>query len=173
MNDSTRATVLLPAMGAHEGDPIRIGDAMAALHETPRETHPDRYPVVRSSADRQPLPRWVWAAVYRRDIANPCQLCGDMMTGLDPVNLQVDHVIPWSAGGSDRTDNLRLVHPLCNARRSNHRHDQDHPQMPATHHCRACHVAWLEVRAEGDVPEMRVWCTNCQRIGYGHDEWII
>ena len=173
MSDPTRSNNPLPDVGSNFREPVSVADAIAEMLETSHQTHPERYPVVRSSADRQPLPRWVWSAVYHRDIDDPCQLCGCMMTDLDPVNLQVDHVIPWSAGGSDRTDNLRLVHPLCNVRRSNHRHDMDRPQMPVAHHCRACHVAWLEVRAEDDVPEMYVCCSNCRRIGFGHDGWVI
>lgn len=33
--------------------------------------------------------------------------------------LQVDHIMPWSAGGPDTSDNLRMLCEVCNASRSN------------------------------------------------------
>lgn len=53
-----------------------------------------------------------------------CHLCGgeveqrEKSTG-KPDDAVLDHVIPWSLGGPDTIDNLRLAHNSCNAVRSN------------------------------------------------------
>lgn len=35
-----------------------------------------------------------------------------------PKAPNVDHVVPWSLGGTDEPSNLRLVHRACNRRKS-------------------------------------------------------
>lgn len=153
-------------------EPLTVGAIIADLYLTPRQTSDQRYPIVRNDTRRR-LPSHIWVAVYRRDIGRTCQLCGHSMRHLDPEHLQVDHVTPWSAGGSDRTDNLRLTHAICNARRSNFHHDQDREQLPIAHHCRTCYEAWLEVRSIDDVPKVRVWCDTCRRTSRAHPEWVM
>lgn len=44
-----------------------------------------------------------------------CYLCGDGLSPSDPF--EVDHVIPFSAGGSDALSNKRLAHGSCNRRK--------------------------------------------------------
>jgi 5-methylcytosine-specific restriction endonuclease McrA len=58
--------------------------------------------------------RWNRTQLLRRD-GNMCQLCQEPMTNMDEVT--VDHIQPTSQGGTDRLDNLRLVHEGCNQER--------------------------------------------------------
>jgi HNH endonuclease len=60
-----------------------------------------------SIARREPLPRDVRLAVWRRDHGR-CRECGG---GFD---LQYDHVIPLSLGGANSIENLQLLCGDCN-----------------------------------------------------------
>jgi 5-methylcytosine-specific restriction endonuclease McrA len=60
-----------------------------------------------SPARREPLPRDVRLAVWRRDRGR-CRECG---SGFD---LQYDHVIPLALGGASSVDNLQLLCADCN-----------------------------------------------------------
>lgn len=70
-----------------------------------------------------------WAAIrkavpmtmlFERD-GGVCQLCGE---GCLPGDATRDHILPWSAGGSDELWNLQLAHQWCNTARDN--------EMPGT-----------------------------------------
>lgn len=65
------------------------------------------------TAARPAIPKQVKAAVLARDWPN-CQLCGGLI-GLGEQHL--DHIKPYSLGGLDTVENLRLTHDLCNIRR--------------------------------------------------------
>ena len=84
-------------------------DEIVALAETPT----GRFPVVRRG-ERDPIPLLTRRLVLRRD-NHHCAGCD--YTGKD--FLQLDHVLPWSSGGSDRSDNLRTLCEWCNNERSN------------------------------------------------------
>lgn len=58
--------------------------------------------------------RWNRDALIRRD-GMLCQLCLEPMASVDDVT--IDHITPQCRGGTDRLDNLRLVHPGCNRER--------------------------------------------------------
>jgi hypothetical protein len=60
-----------------------------------------------SGAHREPLPREVRLAVWRRDRGR-CRECGN---GFD---LQYDHVIPLALGGATSVENLQLLCGDCN-----------------------------------------------------------
>ena len=65
------------------------------------------------TANREPIPFAVKAAVIVRDWPH-CQICGGLVAFGEH---HLDHVIPYSKGGPDTVDNLRLAHDLCNRRR--------------------------------------------------------
>lgn len=46
-----------------------------------------------------------------------CSLCGEPMP--DVSDIEVDHVIQVSKGGSDDPENLKLAHSRCNAKKGN------------------------------------------------------
>jgi 5-methylcytosine-specific restriction endonuclease McrA len=60
-----------------------------------------------SAGRRQPLPRDVRLAVWRRDRGR-CRECGN---GFD---LQYDHIIPLALGGATSVDNLQILCGDCN-----------------------------------------------------------
>jgi 5-methylcytosine-specific restriction endonuclease McrA len=74
----------------------RLDRAHAALHQEHDPT-----------GRREPLPRDVRLAVWRRDRGR-CRECGN---GFD---LQYDHVIPVALGGATSVDNLQLLCGDCN-----------------------------------------------------------
>ena len=50
-----------------------------------------------------------------------CRSCGRSPASDETVKLQVDHVVPWSAGGETVEENLRTLCQNCNAGKSDHR----------------------------------------------------
>lgn len=70
-----------------------------------------RWPVVRRG-DRAEIPQLTRRLIKRRD-NDRCKICST------DYSLQLDHVIPWSYGGSDSSDNLRTLCEWCNGQRSN------------------------------------------------------
>lgn len=68
--------------------------------------HPERRPS---------LPEWMRWAVIKRD-GYVCGLCGG---GVDPEDVHIDHITPWSRGGKHEVNNLQVAHSLCNLRKGN------------------------------------------------------
>lgn len=91
-----------------------------------------RHPVIRTG-ERPEIDPLVRIAVYSRD-GNTCRACRRWV-GLETKNL--DHILPWSAGGPDTSTNLRLLCPPCNDERSNYR-DGAPPAQPVTWWCTDC-----------------------------------
>lgn len=78
-----------------------------------------RWPVLRTG-ERDPLTLLLRASILRRD-QETCGQCGTDM-GWETWQrewIEVDHCVPWSAGGPDDSDNLRVLCRGCNQRRSN------------------------------------------------------
>lgn len=93
---------------------------------------PARHEVVRTGP-REPIPAHIRIAVYMRD-GNACCRCGAYVR-VCPKEL--DHIVPWSAGGSDRSTNLRTLCARCNQARSNFV-DGAPPSRPVTWWCTDC-----------------------------------
>ena len=96
-----------------------MGNAREKSENLTQVDEKGRYAVLRTSKteERRPLPDHIRKLVLRRDRYR-CVLCGN--SGL----LEVDHILPWSAGGSDDMDNLRT---LCRT----HNQDRSNFQIPA------------------------------------------
>ena len=45
-----------------------------------------------------------------------CQICGKPILDLE-LDLQIDHIVPIAAGGSDTLENVRCTHKICNLKR--------------------------------------------------------
>jgi len=120
---------------------------------------PARYPVLRTryTEERNPLPDSTRSLVIHRDHYR-CVICG--RGGL----LEVDHIIPWSAGGSDDMDNLRTLCRDCNQERSNFKYPVDvQRRLPTAHECVYCNPDDL-LGHEALEP---VYCIVCSRKGSG------
>lgn len=51
-----------------------------------------------------------------------CPLCGTLLNyrvGRTPASAEADHVVPYSRGGTDCADNIRIICRRCNQRRGN------------------------------------------------------
>ena len=67
---------------------------------------------------RQPIPQWLRRRVTFRDNST-CKMCGLRGgPGGDPnVYLEIDHVIPVSAGGCNHEGNLQILCRRCNLKK--------------------------------------------------------
>lgn len=61
-------------------------------------------------AKHRHVPAPLRAAVIARD-GYVCQLC---MLPVDPSDVHIDHIVPWSLGGPDSFENLQVTHSRCN-----------------------------------------------------------
>ena len=98
--------------------------------------HGERWPLARTGG-REPIPRIVRRLVFERD-GGCCLACG---TTLTLRTAQLDHIVPWSAGGPDTSGNLRVLCKSCNVRRSNYRgglDDHAAQRPPVTLVCILC-----------------------------------
>lgn len=115
--------------------PVSLSSAASGwLDEWEPKLQGERWPVVRSG-ERDPIEPHVRAAVWYRD-GGRCAECIPEWPRSDVLHL--DHIIPWSAGGPDATDNLRMLCESHNQERSNYV-DFARPKRPATWWCLNCY----------------------------------
>lgn len=148
------------------GEPQRVGVVMAALVnnlavEWTTVEVGARWPVIRSG-EREPINRLTRRLIYLRD-GHRCCLCD--RRGL----LELDHIVPWSAGGADTSENLRSLCGRCNAERSNFRTEADAPAIPVTLACDSCVTTWVKQfgvarygRCVAGGVAVTAFCGNCQ-----------
>lgn len=65
-------------------------------------------------ARRPAIPKSVREIVMERD-GLVCQLCGG---DVEPGDVHLDHIKPWSKGGLHTVANLQVTHSLCNMRKA-------------------------------------------------------
>lgn len=106
-----------------------------------------RHPNSRSG-ERRPIPLHVRVAVWLRD-RGLCELCQsrEQVQG----SWHLDHITPWSAGGADTTDNLRVLCERHNLDRSNLVDPNERPRMPATWWCENCRGTEVLVNEWGSL----------------------
>lgn len=143
------------------------GDSLASLGQVidfiGHELRPHdcgRFDVIRTkhTEDRAPIDRETRRLVYKRDHYR-CVWCGSR------DRLQLDHVVPWSAGGSEDIDNLRTLCAQCNSRRSNFGRAAD---LLINHlpHGFACVTCWPEMAIGNDGVEP-IFCVSCEHHSAG------
>lgn len=150
-------------------EPVRVVDELLALFGPEAPDVLDRLPRVRSG-DREPIPSYVRYGVWHRDCGR-CQWCGSTH------DLQFDHIVPWSNGGTDRSDNLRLLCAGCNEARSNRRTDVWTRVLPIAYECRRC-MRPQRVLNDDDEPiefieqvdPVRAYCVQCRASGIAERE---
>lgn len=133
-------------------------EAFAALAAGPAVGQ--RHEVVRTG-ERKPIPRLVRWLVWHRDRGR-CQGCGR-----GDVVLELDHVTPWSAGGSDDSTNLRSLCGSCNSDRSNYRSFDLGELLPVAEICDPC----MEMHGDGwhmrythpGAERYTAFCGTCKR----------
>lgn len=130
-----------------------LGDSLYQLFSEPK-----RHPVIRTQNDEERagvLRDWV----LRRDNFR-CVICGK--GGL----LEVDHIVPWSAGGSDDVDNLRTLCRRCNQERSNFAVPIDGcRRLPNATECVYCQPCLI---TDYEHPQVApVYCLVCNRKAPG------
>lgn len=99
-------------------------------------TNEERWPLIRFG-ERERIPSFIRRLIFERD-GGCCLGCGMPLT---IRTARLDHIIPWSAGGSDASGNLRILCERCNADRSNFRSGlDDHAarRLPVTLVCVNC-----------------------------------
>lgn len=68
--------------------------------------------MIMQGVKREPIPRMVVEAIYSRD-SGKCVFCGST------EKIHIDHIIPFSKGGSNEVENLQLLCQKCNLEKSN------------------------------------------------------
>jgi hypothetical protein len=124
----------------------------------PKVGEDGRYEVVRTlgEGEERRLPDFRRKLVLRRD-RYECVFCGE------GGRLEVDHIIPWSAGGSDDMDNLRTLCHRCNQERSNFKViDDGFRRLPTAHECVYCTPHLL-----GEPDVVSVYCMPCNKKAPG------
>lgn len=107
----------LTALGGTKADAVAlvgVGLWSAVDDETfsPCRDDPNGTPLWRPGRPltRPPIPNEVRNAVYARD-GHRCVICSAT------EDLTLDHIYPWSLGGPDAIDNLRVLCRSCNSRK--------------------------------------------------------
>lgn len=90
------------------GRPPLTPDSRPDLPPAPAKAR--RKDAVDDGRSRKPIPKHVRAAVYERD-GYECRKCGAA------DDLTLDHIFPWSLGGSDTEENLQVLCRPCNSRK--------------------------------------------------------
>jgi 5-methylcytosine-specific restriction endonuclease McrA len=97
-----------------EAEALEGHDVMALVLERERRkqrklerAHAALHQELNGAPRREPIPRDVRLAVWRRDGGRCVECAGDF-------DLQYDHVIPFSMGGATTVENLQLLCAACN-----------------------------------------------------------
>ncbi len=91
---------------------IAVTNYAAEVAMSGKQRYAKGQPATYTALRREAIPHYVKAAVYSRD-AGVCQHCGGM------YDLEYDHVIPLSKGGSNGANNIQLLCRPCNLRKGN------------------------------------------------------
>lgn len=146
---------------------------------------PQRYPRLRAG-QRDRIDPYTRRLIYERD-GYSCQRCGlslDMYERPAKQNfagdqLQLDHIVPWSANGSDRSDNLRTLCDECNSERSNYHDPATRRITGVTACCYWCAhrcdelPEWCEELTD-DLPRIAAYCGRCGTTSWvPHETWLL
>lgn len=98
---------------------------------------------IKRSGDREEILWPVRRGVAMRDNFT-CRVCHTPR----PALAEIDHIVPWSAGGSNKSSNLRYTCTPCNQRRGNQIDHDERPVRPVTWWCVQC---WSPPEWERDM----------------------
>lgn len=158
-----------------------VDSAVDKAVNSPRITTAQRHPVLRTG-ERDPIEPFKRRLIYRRD-GYSCGWCGWQVQPDDPapgLTLQLDHVVPWSAYGSDRSDNLRALCDPCNEARSNFVDPYPPRLIGVVRWCYWCAKTKHELpdryidMSVGELDRINVYCGRCDGTSWVPDEgWIL
>jgi 5-methylcytosine-specific restriction protein A len=157
------------------GEPTPLSDVVGQWVAAVRDgSTAERTPYTRPAGDRRKeFDKSFRRLIHQRDRWR-CQWCAwspfeprHYKSWVEPSTmLQLDHIIPWASGGSDRSDNLRTLCDGCNERRSNYTADMHLVTvLPVVNWCDPC----LEENdfgpsdALGAIDPIPVFCGSCKR----------
>lgn len=100
-------------------------------------------------------------SIFERD-GLACYLCGNEF---DRSDLQLDHVVPLSRGGSHTPDNIRVACKWCNSRKGDYLLSELDPESlkPTMKVC--LHCGELKAIAEFSTLGSQSWHSNCRPCG--------
>lgn len=141
-------------------DPTPLSEIVGGMYAQAASAAAPRAPRAadRIGVQRGPLPAGMRVAVLIRD-RYTCRWCLQTARG-DGLILEIDHLVPWSAGGADHPVNLSTMCGPCNQDRSNRATDLDRRALPITHRCQRCYSD-----PAGDVPAITAYCLTCRAPG--------
>ena len=138
--------------------------------------------LVLRTGEREPIDPYKRRLIYIRD-GYSCQWCGWQIepdSKYPGAVLQLDHIKPWSALGSDRSDNLRTLCGPCNETRSNFVDDYAPRVIGVTVDCYWCS------KRRGNLPDhlmgvptdeldrINVYCGRCGTTSWVPSEgWLL
>jgi 5-methylcytosine-specific restriction protein A len=129
---------------------------------------------VSRTGEREPISNVVRQLVHRRDNWT-CQFCHSRydaaLASRRSGPLHLDHIEPWSAGGSDLSYNLRTLCGRCNEERSNYVDPvRDVAAVPVVGRCRWCYCT---DDASRPVDAFDVFCGSHNGFGWAIPGWAI
>lgn len=132
-----------------------------------RDTPVRRWPRTRHG-ERERIPGFVRWLVLERD-GFRCLACG---TPVVSATAELDHIVPWSAGGPDLSENLRTLCGPCNYERSNFRgilDDWGAIRQPVTPKCISCTNFQESEDDASEIPMsddqvMMAYCGTCGTV---------
>jgi hypothetical protein len=139
-------------------EPLRVPDTLV---ETLKSflASTKRCEVVRSGP-REPISEWVRVNVLMR-VGFTCKWCG---ASGSHTQLHIDHIVPWSAGGTVASGNLRILCQTCILQRSNLQTDADYARaLLITNGCGTCCADFYG--DDRDIGEVAIWCAWCRATG--------
>lgn len=143
-------------------DPLPIGEVVAGWAERQLVDAADRaaWAPERAGVTRTPLSLLIRHGVLLRD-GRTCQLCKSDTRRPDRTP-EVDHIVPWSAGGADHPVNLRCLCLPCNQARSNRVTGLERRAGLIVRQCRACDPA-ADI---GEAVTVEAFCLNCVTLSH-------
>lgn len=109
LEDLAEAARPLWIMGDGYGGGVRA-EIEQAFTNAGLPSGPTRDPANSSAPKRAKIPASVRRSIFERDEYR-CRHCGGY------IDLSLDHIVPWSKGGSDEPDNLQTLCRSCNSRK--------------------------------------------------------
>ncbi len=147
------------ALGLPEG---RVMDTLDGVTDRQKpEGWPGMYcdwPSLQRVGPRATIPHHIRVGLYQRD-GRCCQLCWERWG-----DMHIDHVVPWSAGGSDCSTNLRILCAPCNMERRVRAVDTDLRAIePLLGWCVQCG----DPMGDPSTPDVMGLCVECGACEYG------